>query len=114
MDILAAEFKKMGSTDIEDTEDFSNKRAKQYLLVMVQRWEINTEPIKIVVARYVVGDGISSDYITRKFREVIIAHYKHKSIVNNVTADRASNNPFAFELQPQFPWVKFSQKMRYN
>ena len=46
----------MGNATSEDVDDFTKKRAKQYLLFMVQRWETNNEPLKRVVARYAVGD----------------------------------------------------------
>ena len=39
LDILASDFKNVGSVDNHDAIDFSKKRAKQYLLFMVQCWE---------------------------------------------------------------------------
>ena len=39
LDILASEFENMGSVDNHDAIDVSKKRAKQYLLFMVQCWE---------------------------------------------------------------------------
>jgi hypothetical protein len=77
---------------------------------MMQRWEKNAAPIKRVVARYAVGDGITSDFLTRKIREIIVALDCHKLIVNNITADGASENRSTFKTLATISMDKIFEK----
>ena len=79
--------------------------AKQ-LLVKIERNNIsfslsidgggNAKPLKYVVARYAVGTGVSSTLLLSEIPKIISGLYSFRIIVNNVTADGASENRSAF------------------
>ena len=79
------------------SNDFSTKKAKQYILFMVSRWEQKDKPIKRVIARYAVGAGISSAFLLSEIPKIIVALFRYNLIVNNVTGDGASENRSAFK-----------------
>ena len=79
------------------SNDFSTKKAKQYILFMVSRWEQKDKPIKRVITRYAVGAGISSAFLLSEIPRIIVALFRYNLIVNNKTGDRASENRSAFK-----------------
>ena len=53
------------------------QHAKQFLVFMVSFWDDNIKPTKRVVARYSVGSGNPSSFLTFEIPKIITTLYRH-------------------------------------
>jgi len=67
------------------------------LIFIFTSWDADRAVIKSVVARYSTGNGIKSEFLVPKIREIITALYVYGFIVNNVSGDGATENKSAFK-----------------
>ena len=63
---------------------------------MINRWEKQAKPLKHVIARYAVGAGVTATLLLSEIPKIICGLYSFGIIVNNITADGASENRSAF------------------
>ena len=76
-DMLMEDFNKLDKkADHKEKIDILTKRAKQYLLFMISRWEMKAKPIKRVAARYVVGEEILSCFLICEVPKIIASLYQ--------------------------------------
>ena len=109
-DVLLEDLNKLTNTKIDDSKEaVSENRAKQYLIFIINRWG-KAKPLKYVVARYVVGSGVSSVLLLSEIPKIISGLYSFGIIVNNVTADGASENRSSFCALSTITMNKILQK----
>ena len=72
------------------------------MIFVFQSWDQKSLFLKQIVARYSVSAGISGEFLSMTFEEVICALYIHGLIVINITADGAAENRSCFKQLATF------------
>ena len=81
---------------------------------MISHWEMKAKPIKRVVVRYAVGEGISSYFLICEVPIIIASLYQYNLIINNITADGASENRSVLNRIAKISMDEIMTKHNYN
>ena len=81
---------------------------------MISRWEMKEKPIKRVFAQYAVGEGVSSCFLICEVPKIIAKLYRYNLIINNITADSASENRSAFNRIAKNSMEEITTKCNYH
>ena len=96
-DVLLEDLNKLSNVEVDNSKQaMSENRAQQYLIFMINCWEKQAKPLKYVIARYAVGAGVTATLLLSELPKIMCGLYSFGIIVNNITADGASENRSAF------------------